>query len=472
MRYRLFLYSTTAAGKNAPAVKIINRNLRCSFPDWDKGNEPEHFMQRFDTSRVTELIRSELSSEGSQKCDIIEKSSPKEKMGYLCIETDFETVESVWPSLVKVALKEQLVLLDAQINKYEFEPDGVRYAWRNITLRIMEVNEQIKQKTEGIWQLRRIYKENIGNCPEAAYVLTLQKYKDLDLLDRIKAFNQLLLSLLVKGEKLVCKDECFTIQGTCYSISYVVEAYKKNANRICYMLNGYVHVDILHRICCEKAFKWIRNNPGKRHHETYNRIIERLFFTEMVYKYPNPADRFCASLNISKALMKEKLDVDYSSFEYFGSDIMFHRVPNDFCLMPEDCCRETISALKIEEEPASFLLPFVIKEYPDFYDRYYLTDNHIPAAMLKRIRDRVAEARDQLRSGTNLQEFVSIFERANYFALDDNLGFFNSNDPAVKTGLIEKYRFTIAHLYDIFIQWVDLQLEYGDEDDLFNITGP
>ena len=147
----------------------------------------------------------------------------------------------------------------------------------------------------------------------------------------------------------------------------------------CYMDNDIPRVEVLHRISCEKAFKWLKYNPGKKHHENYERTIERIPFIEMEYKYPNPADRFCASLNITKALLKEKIDIDYGSFEYFGSDIMFHRLPNDFCLLPDrDGGRERISALKLEEEVASFVLPFVEEKYPYFYDRYYLTDNHIP----------------------------------------------------------------------------------------------
>ena len=474
MKYRLFLYRTSAAGSGAIANNTVNRNLRYNFPDWDKGNMPEDHMLSFDASRIKELIQNELGADSMKDCTIEIKYSPTKKIEYLCIEPSYTMVDHIWPTMVKIALQEELVLLDAQTNKCEYESLTHRFSWRNLTVRILELNEQIKKNTVAIWQLRRLYKESIDHFPEAAYVLTLNKCKELDLSERIKAFCKLLSSLLIKSEKLVCEDECFVVKGPWYSISYTIEAYHKNPNRICYIRNGYVHVDILHRISCEKAFIWIKQNPGKEHHETYSRIIERVFFSEMVQKYPNPADRFCASLNITKALRKEKMAVDYSSFQYFGAEIMFHRVPNAFCLMPENCCRKTISALKLGEELASFILPFVEEQYPYFYDRYYLTDNHIPAAMLRKITDRLIEMRTVLYSGEGLEVLEPYLEkRANFNALDKSNEFNPwGNDPATLKKLIHDQRLNIAHVYDIFIQWAEAQLEHGDEDDLFNITGP
>ena len=377
MRYRVFLYNSMAARKGAIAIDTVNRNLRNNFPVWDKGNEPEHYMLPFDTEKTVDLIKAELSDDNFQKCSIYIRSTPFEKIGYICVDTTFECIDQIWPSLVKIALQTQLVVLDAQTGQYEFEPRPFRYAWRDLSLRIQEVNEQIRKNTVSIWRFRKLYKQNIDDAPEAAYVLTLNKNREMTLYERTKAFFHLLKSLLNKDEKLSIQDQCFTIVGPWYSITYTIEAYRKNADTRCYMYHDTARIEKLHRISCEKVFKWIKDHPGKRY-STYFDIIERVFFTEMVYKYRNPADRFCASFNITKALQKEKLDIDYSIFQGFGAQIMFHKVPNQFCLLPDERCRDSISALKIGEELATFILPFVTEEYPYFYERYYLTDNHIP----------------------------------------------------------------------------------------------
>ena len=471
MRYRTFLYNTKAARKSAIALNTINRNLRNNFPEWDKGNEPEHSMLPFDTEGASKRIKADLSDDAVQKCVIHIWNTPIEKIGYICVDTMFEYIDQVWPSLVKIALQMQLVVLDAQTGQYEFEPRDFRYAWRNMALRIPDLNEQIRKNTVSIWRLRKLYKQNIDNHPEAAYVLTLDKNREIPLYERTEAFYHLLESLLKEDEKLSIQDQCFTIYGPWYTISYTIEAYRKNADTRCYMLFDTARVEKLHRISCERALRWIKDHPGKKH-STYFEIVERVFFTEMVCECPNPADRFCASLNITKALQKEKLDIDYSSFQGFGAQIMIHRVPNQFCLLSDEQCRDSISALKIGEELATFILPFVEEEYPYFYERYYLTDNHIPGNMLRKIKDRLAVARNNLYACTNLQLYEPYLEKADFWALDSNLEYRERNDPAKLPLLIEKYRLSIAHLYDVFVQWAEAQLEHGDSDDLFNITGP
>ena len=470
MRYRVFLYNTKAARKGAISLDIINHNLRTCFPEWDKGNEPEHYMLPFDTEKIVELIKDELSKESVQKCVFHIWSTPLEKIGYICVDTTFAYIDQIWPALVKIALQTQLVVVDAQTGQYEFEPQSFRYAWRDMTLRILELNEQIRKNTVSIWQLRKLYKQNIGNEPEAAYVLTLDKNRELPLYDRTKAFFHLLKSLLKDDEELSIRDQCFTVCGPWYTISYSIEAYRKNADTRCYMLShDTVRIEKLHRISCEKAFKWIKDHPGKRN-STYLGIVERVFFSEMKDEYRNPADRFCASFNITKALQKEKLDIDYSGFQGFGAQIMIHKVPNNFCLLADERCRDSISALKIGEELATFILPFVTEEYPYFYERYYLTDNHIPSNMLEKIKDKLAQARDHMYAGKDLQLYEPYLKEAHFWALDQNHEYGEKADPAKLPILIEKYRCSIAHLYDIFVQWADSQL--SGEDDLFNITGP
>ena len=475
MQYKFFLYRSDAGRKGAYSISIVNRNLRFNFPKWDKDNMPEKDMLSFDTKRVAEQIKAELPLSMNEWTEVSERQTPEKKTGYLCVETYMQCVELVWPSLTKIALQEQLVLLDAQTNKYVFEPFPYRFAWRDMTQRILELNEQIRHKIEGVWRVRRLYKQHHEDLPEAAYVISLIKSREHTLQERTEAFFHMLQSMLVGKEKIHCGDRCFTIKGGWYTISYVIEAYRKSPNMLCYIDNGVPRVELLHRISCEKAFKWLKYNPGKIHHENHERTIERIPFTEMEYKYPNPADRFCASVNITKALIKEKIRIDYSSFECTGLDyVMIHRIPYENCLiLDSDDCRERISALRMGKEVASFILPFFEERYPYINDRYYQA-NHIPAEMLREIKDRIAEMRTLLYTGEKLEVLEQYLEKADFYALDySDKCDPREKSPAGRKEIIRERRLEIAHMYDIFIRWAEAQLEYCcTNDDMFNIIGP
>ena len=470
MKYRFVLYGTTAFIKGAPVLNEANIRLRRSFERQAEDENLDDCLKPFDTSRVAGMVRQELDTLSDRQTEVTVR---KKRIGYLCVETPFENAHLVWPSLVKIALRENLVVLDAQLSKYTFEPLAYQFSQRDLTLRTNELNEQIKQNTEAIWRIRRVYKHRTERESKAAYVLTLSKSREHDLHERIGAFHKLLSSLLKPGEELFCCDKRFLIKTKRYSVSYTIEAYRKNASLICHMDSGEISVENLHRISCEQAFRWLRNNPGKGK-SNYKRTIERMAFDEMEGKYHNPADRFCASYRITKALLKDYLKIDYSCYRYSSVSIMFHKLPLNQCRWPDEYDPDSISGLKIPEGLASFIMPFVKEQYPYFYDRYYLTDNHIPSQMLKHIRDRLAEVRKILLNGENIETLEPFFLHADFYAVEQNKDYnsYRDNKSEILKEMIYRYRLNIAHLYDAFIKWADLQLKYGNQDDLYNIIGP
>ena len=72
----------------------------------------------------------------------------------------------------------------------------------------------------------------------------------------------------------------------------------------------------------------------------------------MMNAYPNPAQRFVESVKITKWQRKQVFDIRYSGFGYYGSEILFHVVADDFYQNAAN-----VSVLKIEEESASFIIP-------------------------------------------------------------------------------------------------------------------
>jgi len=195
-------------------------------------------------------------------------------------------------------------------------------------------------------------------------------------------------------------------------------------------------------------------------------INDRMRFREMEQKYPNPADRFVKSVNISKQLQKEVFSIDYSSVYFSGSYILFHIVENKYS---ND--KENISALKIETESASYILPFIEDIYPYIYKRYY-SENHIPTEMWGEILVRLKSAKKMILTDTYNPELLPYIERFNLFVLSTD----NKEDLKIRENpmqFLHKHRHKVAHLFDIFIKWSEAQLWcYGYEERMFNIEGP
>ncbi|MCQ2354905.1 MAG: hypothetical protein MJ102_07400 [Clostridia bacterium] len=132
--------------------------------------------------------------------------------------------------------------------------------------------------------------------------------------------------------------------------------------------------------------------------------------------------------------------------------------------------------MKIEEESASFILPFINDIYPDFYARYYLSSNHISSEMWCRILDRLREAKKMILEDSFNPILKPYIEKFNLFVLSNHPDT-NYWDKIKKTDdaqFVFEHRYEIANLYDVFIKWSEAQLKahvYCD-DLMFNIQGP
>ena len=105
---------------------------------------------------------------------------------------------------------------------------------------------------------------------------------------------------LIDGEILLTDNRCFTVKGKDYEIIYCIESYKKNADKIWYIENGVPCSSFIRRMGCELAFKWLKGN--KEHRDI---VVGRIYLEAMIKTYPNPADRFIASVNIEKQFIKQ-----------------------------------------------------------------------------------------------------------------------------------------------------------------------
>lgn len=463
MIYRLYIYNTKAVDESAPAIGYINLALRKYYTELWKEYDVANVMEYFDVEKVKFQIESELQD----KCKVFVHYPPGgyEQKGYLCIVTSYDRIHEALPRIHAIAMENGLALYDAEARKCFFK------SLVNSSLVLLRTRSQtlvriISKKMTRVWKIRKIYEFPEDNFMSNGYVITLKKDIDKTFQERVKNFYNCLKNGLRDDEELKCDKEAFIVSGKQYSITFCLEGYKKYANMKGFYMNGLPSQALLRRMSIEQAFKWIENCSDIEEKD----IQSRMHFAEMEEKFPNPADRFVESVNITKWQRKQIFSIRYSGFGYYGSEILFHIVPDDFY---KDTAR--ISVLKIEEESASYILPFIHDVYPYFYERYWLTENHLPTEMWRKIIERIKEAKNLILYNTYCPELKQYINEFNLFVLSNN---YEEDLTRIKNRPIDfvyDHRYEITNLLDVFIQWSEIQLDYYErngEQRMFNIQGP
>lgn len=470
MLYRIYLYSSSAATGSAPAIGIVNAAVSTNSEKQWNGNEATHFMNSFDADAVICQIETELTDPITNKCKChpMVKYPPKkyDQIGYIFIATSYAKAAEVLPRVHAIAAENNLVMYDAETNR-SFYMDLVDNTYLTLRNRQQELHQVILKEMKPLWNVRRINFFSEERDKGAAYVVTIRKDPKASFEERNEKFYKCLSQNLRGEEKLICEDQCYTISGKWYKITYVLEGYKKHPNRTGFVENGIPRVDLLHRMGADQAFRWMATCSDTEKSD----IQKRMQFQEMMNAYPNPAKRFVESMKITKWQRKQVFDIRYSGFGYYGSEILFHVVADDFYKNAAN-----ISVLKIEEESASFILPFINDIYPDFYARYYLTSNHLSSEMWVRILDRLREAKKMILEDTFNPSLKPYIEKFNLFVLADHSDpkYWEKVNKTNDAKFVFEHRYEVAYLYDVFIKWSEAQLEvHGYCDDMmFNIQGP
>ena len=471
MLYKIFLYSSPAAAGSAPALGMVNAAICSNSEKQWKDNDAAVFMNSFDANAVVRQIKNELTDPVTKKCKChpIVKFPPEgfDKKEYIFIATSYAKAAQVLPKIYAIAAEKNLVMYDAE-TKRSFYMDLVDNAYIKLRNRQQKIHQVILKEMKPLWSVRRIDSFSDETEKGAAYVVTIRKDPKVSFEKRNEKFYECLSQNLRSDEELICEDECYTIAGMQYTITYVLEGYKKHPDRIGFVVNGIPHTQQLHRMGADQACRWMSGCSETEKDD----IHTRMRFTEMMNAYPNPAQRIAESVKITKWQRKQVFDIRYSGFGYYGSEILFHIVYD------EDLCRnaENISILKIEEESATFILPFINDIYPDFYKRYYLCANHISSEMWIRILNRLREAKKMILDDTFNPALKPYINRFNLYVLADHSdpNGFEKVDKKNEAQFVFEHRYEVAYLYDVFIKWSEVQLEtYRYSDDLmFNIQGP
>lgn len=466
MRYRLFIYNSKAVTTSAPCIGEINRAISTqSCEEWEATRADKHMLP-FDAQEIKDKIKTELGT----KCKVIIAFPPKDciQISYLVIVTSYERASEVIPALHKVAMENRLALYDSETDSTFFK-NWFDEAFIAIKIRKQELYKAIMKEVAPIRRIRKLSDYRGERDKSAVYSVTLKKAPNVSFSDRVKTFYNCLKHNLREGEALLCRNRSFAVSGNRYEITFILEGYNKHADMIGYCDHKVVKQDLIRRMSVEEAVRWMDRYASSEKHN----VERRMLFREMIDRYPNPADRFVQSVRITKWLQKQVFGVRYDGIGPFGDEIIFHVVPD-----PDETDKVVqFSVLKMQEDSASFILPFINDVYPYFYKRYFLEENHIPSEMWREIVERIKDAKKMIVNDTYNPALMKYVERFNLFVLSDtgDPRPYRTDDASALLDFVYEHRFYIACLYDIFIQWSETQLEtydYSGAGLLFNIKGP
>ena len=427
MLYRLFIYKSSATTVKAPAIGICNLAVSTNSDNVWKLEEAANYMSDFRANDIAQKLQDQLGD----KCRIYYRKSPLAygNVEYLCVATSYAHASTVLPYVHCVTAANDLVLYDSE-TKRTFFRELVNNTFITVKSRIADFTHAILSEMKPVWTIRKICEYTTDRDYDYAYVVTLRKLKDISFKDRCRDFYNRLNEHLSQDETLDTSNECFTIHGKWYSISFCLEGYKKHPNQMGYYQNGFPRTKLIKRMGCEEAFRWMKQTKVNQ-----NAIMKRMNFRELEQAYPNPADRFIKSVNISKWESKKELGVRYCGIGFYGSEILFHIVPDEY-YDEQYCESRCISVLAIQEYAAGPILSIIEEYYPYFSQRYYMEENHLPIEMWRQI---VEESKAK------------------------HLEYIGNN------------QFSYAKLLEIFIRWSEAQLdiyELTGEGRMINVQGP
>ena len=122
--------------------------------------------------------------------------------------------------------------------------------------------------------------------------------------ERTRAFDDFLKNNLIDGETLTYEHEAFCIKSDDYEIDYYIEAYRKQPDKKCYMLNGEPKVELLHRSGAARAFYDLKHHFGP-HSDIIEKVFNEMNELDYVLIQPNAADRFVALCDKYKKIYQD-----------------------------------------------------------------------------------------------------------------------------------------------------------------------
>lgn len=465
MIYRIYLYKTKIISPTSTFFYYINHALS----NMESGGKrcPElNRLDRFDTKKIKSEIEKKITYDSKPLCKVFEKKVGRYAVSYLCIVTSYECISEVIGIVYDIAIKNNLVLYDEAKDKQYFNDLYDSY-FVSVRSRANEINGIIRKTMSSVWRLRHLGSFDSDNLKREDYCVTLKKIKGVSFEERVEEFYDLLKNAVSQNEKLFLGNRCFTIKCGLYSISYTLEGYKKNADRIGYMSDGVPLAEVMNRMSCETAFKLYCKmgniNAGRR------KPGFCMYKQEIVDAFPNPADRFVIGTQIRRYENKEKYKIRYDGC--YGGAVSFFPVPNPYNLNYET------SGLHIEETDAIPLLDIIRHFYPYFSTRYYGCPNIIPFEMMIDITGKMKYVKQLILNDTYSEELKPYVNHKTfmYASVMNDVEYDRRFNEDTYLDVVYEKRYEVIRIYDVFVNWVEAQIRTYDDYQSglsFDMKGP
>ena len=152
--------------------------------------------------------------------------------------------------------------------------------------RVSEMNDFLLRNMTDVFILRKIGLSHYGDKTIYAYTVSLSKDHVHSLEERAEFFHTLCEKMLMAGETLDLSKKCFLVSSDAFDVYYYIEAWRKNADKTAYIMDGRGRTEMLNRMSCEQAARIF-----KKHHIEPFELINTL---ETLQKYDSYADKYAA----------------------------------------------------------------------------------------------------------------------------------------------------------------------------------
>ena len=285
MRYRVFLFKSSlydsgiVTDEQIEALSEALGSYRLEqirvFQCMDVGlNEPLYDLHR-GLGDKAKVVLHHLPSQYDDQC------------GWIDVVTNFSHAEEVFPTICEVADRYGLHVYDAERDQFISNSQADK-TFIHMGMYIETRMPYIRKEIGAVWRVQKIPLPAPLRYSLTGFVVTLLRNGTQTFDRRVQLFSECLERHLNSDEELIGKDRSFVISDGQYSISFVLEGYKKFANMTGFSEDGVLHSDLLRRMNGFKAFKRYEYASEA----VKQSITEKMGCPERIAAYPNPADRF------------------------------------------------------------------------------------------------------------------------------------------------------------------------------------
>lgn len=468
--YKYYMGKAKTNYSDAPMIRYLFRGIDefAYTGSTEELKQTDKYLLDFDVDQFSNELNDWLTKMEISSCMVNIHRSPKENKPFLIIDVADDEARKVSAWLKYLADIHDMFVLDPISDK--------RYASRDlfdddiITMRARgeAIGSQVRERFPNIAFFDEFDHDYTVRWEHYHYyVLVLRPDASASLEDMIASFNDLLRESLLDGEELKCDGKCFTVKPKEWPRWEIVYSLEFDCDDKC--VRGYVSED---NCVVEKLDRpsFLKVKEIVHGHEDGYDIYDRLSLDEMMKRYPDPIDRFHRSLDISNKLDASGCSVAYARHDRISSGVVFHLVSYDFrtgsSVMEKS---DSASILSIDHYSADPIVEVISEFYPYIWDTRYYRANHLPIQMWPKIKDRMLEIKEILQRDPFSPELA---EHADKFHFPKEYYSGESKNKEYDESRIKYWAEYTVKLIDIFVKWLDAQMEVADWPDMINVEGP